>query len=346
MKSSKPIILLLAGSAMIFFIALIACIMLNYWIKPFPVWVVFVFPLFIGGVAYLVFYTIVKNMIHDRLTILYKSIRRGKSSGEKRKKFRIADDIIGNAEAEAKLWAEERSKEIIMLKQQEAFRREFLGNLAHELKTPIFSIQGYILTLLEGGLEDETVNRKFLERASQGTDRMVRIVEDLDEITKMEVDKLAMNIQKFDIIELIKEIIDSFEIKAKEKNIVVKFNKTYPTVIVKGDRYKIGQVITNLINNSIAYNNENGTTKVRLNQLDKIVTVEIADDGPGIESKDMTRLFERFYRVEKSRNRNEGGSGLGLAIAKHIVEAHGYTLTVRSTVGMGSTFAFSLDAGR
>ncbi len=320
--------------------------MLNFWIKPFPVWVVFVLPLFCGIAAYLVFYYIVKNLLHDRLSILYRSIRTGKTSEYEKLRFRVNEDVIADAEAETRRWAQERNEEITMLKQQEAFRREFLGNLAHELKTPVFSIQGYLLTLLEGGLEDPNVNRMFLERASKGTDRMVSILEDLDQITKMEVNELALDIRTFDIIEKIREILDSFEIKASEKNIVLGFNKEYAPVYVNADKNKITQVITNLINNSITYNQEGGRTKVRINRIAEIVTIEVADDGPGIEPADMKRVFERFYRVEKSRNRNEGGSGLGLSIAKHIIEAHGHRITVRSTVGVGSTFSFSLDAAK
>ncbi len=293
-----------------------------------------------------IFYVLIKHFIDDRLKILYRSIRKGKISTSGKPRFKLSEDTIAKAEADAQIWTDEKMMEIDRLKEQEEFRREFLGNLAHELKTPIFSIQGYLLTLLDGGLEDEKVNRQFLERASNATDRMVGIVEDLDQITKMEVDRLNMDIRRFDIVELIKEVAESLELRASEKNVRLKFAKSYQPTYVLADKVKIAQVLTNLINNSINYGKENGETIFRLYELDNIVTVEVADDGPGIEENQFPRLFERFYRVEKSRNRNEGGSGLGLAIVKHILESHGQSINVRSTIGIGSTFAFTLNAAK
>lgn len=311
-----------------------------------PLWIMVGLPLITGILSYAVFYFFIKHFINDRLKVLYRSIRKGKITQDNDLKFSITDDVILNAEKETKIWAEERTKEISKLKEQEEFRREFLGNLAHELKTPVFSIQGYILTLLEGGLEDDKVNRNFLERASKATDRIVNILEDLDEITKIEVDGLKLDIRPFDIVDLTKDIFESMEMLAKEKKIKLSFSKDYSPIIVQADKGKISQVLTNLIGNSIAYGNENGNTTVRYYVVDDIVTVEVSDDGPGIEEKHIPRLFERFYRVEKSRNRNEGGSGLGLAIVRHIIESHGQTISVRSTVGVGSTFTFSLDKAK
>ncbi|MFN5910785.1 MAG: sensor histidine kinase, partial [Bacteroidota bacterium] len=260
--------------------------------------------------------------------------------------FKITDDVIANAEKETKKWTEERNVEINRLKEQEEFRKEFLGNLAHELKTPVFAIQGYVLTLLEGGLEDQKVNRLFLERASKATDRMTSILEDLDQITKLEIEGFKLDRRPFDLFELTSEIVDSFDILSKEKNISIKFAKEYSPIIVDADRNKIAQVLTNLIGNSIFYGKDGGTTTLRYYVIDDIVTTEVSDDGPGIEEKHLPRLFERFYRVEKSRNRHEGGSGLGLAIVRHIIESHGQTISVRSTVGVGSTFTFSLDISK
>lgn len=256
----------------------------------------------------------------------------------------MTTDVIGIAEQEAKEWAEERRTEIVQLKEQDKFRREFLGNLAHELKTPVFSIQGYVLTLLEGGLEDDKVNRVFLERASKAIDRMTNILEDLDEMTKMEVNELTLEMRPFDILELAKEVIEGLELIAQEKNISLKISKEQQTALmVLGDRGKIAQVFTNLLNNSINYGNVNGETIVRFYNIDDIVTVEISDNGPGIDPKHIPRIFERFYRVEQSRNRHEGGSGLGLSIVKYMLDLHQQTISVRSTVGIGSTFTFSLD---
>lgn len=343
MKQIKPIHLLLGGSAIIVGITFLITLILDYQVLNFPGWVMFGLPITTGIISFGVFYFFIKKFINDRLKVLYRSIRKGKITSDNELKFRITDDVIANAEAETKRWAEERNIEISRLKEQEEFRKEFLGNLAHELKTPVFSIQGYILTLLEGGLEDEKVNRMFLERAEKATDRMASILDDLDQITKLEVDGFKLDKHPFDIVELTKEIFDSLEMMSKEKNVVLQFAKDYSNIIVDADKGKIAQVLTNLIGNSIFYGKEGGRTTLRFFIVDDIVTTEVSDDGPGIDEKHLPRLFERFYRVEKSRNRNEGGSGLGLAICRNIIESHGQTISVRSTVGVGSTFTFSLD---
>lgn len=346
MKNIKPIHLLIGGSGIIFIITLIISFIINFQIINFPLWVIIGLPIVTALISYAVFYFFIKYFINDRLKILYRSIRKDKFTPENSIKFKLTDDVIADAELETQRWTEERNKEIVKLKEQEEFRREFLGNLAHELKTPVFSIQGYILTLLDGGLEDETVNRSFLERASKATDRMANILDDLDQITKLEVNAFKIEMRSFDIKELILEVLESLELIASEKNITLKLHKDYNSKYVIGDRSKIAQVLINLISNSIFYGNENGNTIIRLFSMDNIITIEVSDDGPGIEQQHIPRLFERFYRVEKSRNRNEGGSGLGLAIVKHIIESHGQTISVRSTVGIGSTFSFSLDKSK
>ncbi len=346
MKNIKPIHLLIGGSGIIFIITLIISFIINFQIINFPLWVIIGLPIVTALISYAVFYFFIKYFINDRLKILYRSIRKDKFTPENTIKFKLTDDVIADAEIETQRWTEERNKEIVKLKEQEEFRREFLGNLAHELKTPVFSIQGYILTLLDGGLEDETVNRSFLERASKATDRMANILDDLDQITKLEVNAFKIEMRSFDIKELIVEVLESLELIASEKNITLKLHKDYNSKFVLGDRSKIAQVLINLISNSIFYGNENGNTIIRLFSMDNIITIEVSDDGPGIEQQHIPRLFERFYRVEKSRNRNEGGSGLGLAIVKHIIESHGQSISVRSTIGIGSTFSFSLDKSK
>ena len=253
------------------------------------------------------------------------------------------DEMIENAEESVQQWQKFQIKEISKLKEQEAFRREFLGNLAHELKTPIFSIQGYILTLLEGGLEDDKINRKFLERASISTDRIVGILEDLDKITKMEDEKFQLKMESFDIVKLAKETFESLELMAEEKNITFKLEDSDEPSFVVADREKIGQVLTNLVRNSIAYGNKGGLTSITIFTIDELTTIEVTDNGIGISETELARLFERFYRVEKSRTRNEGGSGLGLSIVKHIIESHNQKISVKSTPGVGSQFHFSLD---
>ena len=310
-----------------------------------PVYLI-IFPPATAVFTYITFYFFIKLFITERLRLLYRSIRKGKFSSQAHEQYSLSQDIIGNAEIETRKWTDERMKEISELRAQEEFRKEFLGNLAHELKTPVFSIQGYILTLLEGGLEDENVNRNFLERASKATERMANILEDLDQLTKMQVNAIPIEKVNFDICELISDLFEDLSRKAKKKKISLKIAKKEEPVFVYADKTKIGQVLTNLIHNSISYGNENGETVVHIYQVDDIVTIEVSDNGPGIDEQHLPRLFERFYRVEKSRNRNDGGSGLGLSIAKHIIAAHGQTINVRSTLDVGSTFTFSLDKGK
>ncbi len=308
--------------------------------------IILLIPIVIGLFTFVTFHFFVKIFITEKLTILYRSIRKGKFQPNADLTFRLSDDVIAQAEIETKKWTEEKISEISKLKEQEEFRREFLGNLAHELKTPVFSIQGYILTLLEGGLEDESVNRVFLERASKATDRMTLLLDDLDNIAKMEVNQIELELKNFDIVELVEEMFKELELKAESKNISLVFSKDYDRIFVNADRTKIAQVLMNLIGNSIDYGKDGGTTTLRFYLMNDIVTIEVSDNGPGIHESEIPRLFERFYRVEKSRNRNEGGSGLGLAIVKHIIEAHNQTINVRSTIDVGSTFIFSLDKAK
>jgi two-component system phosphate regulon sensor histidine kinase PhoR len=340
-KNYKPSLLILVGSAAFTIISFLISLSVHFFLVELHLYLLVLIPVISGALAYFIFYFLLKNFILNRLFLIYKSIQINQKtylpSNEN------IDSMILSAEQEVKNWKDVKNTEITRLKDQEVFRREFLGNLAHELKTPVFSIQGYILTLLDGGLDDPNVNRNFLERAAKATDRMANILEDLDQITKLEVDELKMEKRSFDLVDLILEIFESFELKAKEKKIKIKLDKFYTPIYVTADRVKIGQVFTNLIGNSIAYGNESGETKINLLVFESLVTIEVIDNGPGIDSKEIPRLFERFYRIEKSRNRNDGGSGLGLAIVKHILESHGQNIQVRSEVGKGSTFSFSLD---
>ncbi len=345
MKNNKPIDIILIGSAVVVATTFIFTFALHFLVLTIPIWVIIALPIFVGLTSFYIFYFFVERFINDRLKVVYRSIRRGKTNKGKKTRYSMNDEVFQDAEDATKIFADDNQLEFSKLQEQEIYRREFLGNLAHELKTPVFSIQGYILTLLDGGLEDEKVNREFLERASIATDRMVSLLEDLDGITRMESNTLKLDLNNFSIGDLTKEVIDSLEMKAAEKGIKL----TYPKEMnlhVHADRSKISQVLTNLIGNSITYGNDNGETNVRLFQMNDLILVEVADNGPGIKHKYLHRLFERFFRIEKSRTRNEGGSGLGLAIAKHIVESHKQSITVRSTVGMGSTFAFTLDAAK
>lgn len=344
MKSRKPLHIILYGSLILGVITLILLFVAKQF-HPVNNHLLWLLPLAVSVFAFLVFFFLVERFIHDKIKLIYRVIRKGNELSTNRPSISMTEDIMGEAVQETESWARERQQEITKLKEQAQFRREFLGNLAHELKTPVFSIQGYILTLLEGGLEDEKVNRKFLERASFATERMAAILEDLDEITKMEVNRYELHMSRFDLVKLARDIIASAEEHKPEKNITVSLQKNYDPIFVKADKGKISQVLTNLVLNSINYGKEGGKTVIRFYPMDKVIMTEVSDDGPGIEEKDLPRLFERFYRVEQSRNRNEGGSGLGLAICKHIIESHNQTINVRSTVGSGSTFTFSLPKG-
>jgi two-component system phosphate regulon sensor histidine kinase PhoR len=247
--------------------------------------------------------------------------------------------------AEIEKFAKDKRIEIDTLKIREEYRKDFLGNVSHELKTPLFTVQGYILTLLDGAMEDKKVRKKYLQRANKGVERLIYIVKDLDLITKLEVGDLSLEITSFDIIELIQSVFELLEMKASRKKISLTFDMDYrKPVYVKGDREKIQQVITNLIVNSIKYGQPDGTTEVSVEDLIKNkVIVRVTDNGEGIPEAHLPRIFERFYRIDKSGSRKEGGSGLGLAIVKHIIEAHGEKIYVESAVDVGSEFSFTLE---
>ena len=235
--------------------------------------------------------------------------------------------------------------ELESLKAREEFRKEFVGNVAHELKTPLFTVQGYISTLLDGAMSDKDILEKYLKRADKGVDRLIYIVQDLDTITKIEFGNAKLEKSNFDIIELIKTIFEQLEMKAKKEKITLTFDELTPTsVFVNADMKRIQQVLTNLIVNSIKYGHANGTTELSVESLnsDKVL-VRVTDNGEGIEAEHISRLFERFYRVDKSGARSEGGSGLGLAIVKHILEAHNETIHIESKYGIGSEFSFTLQ---
>jgi two-component system phosphate regulon sensor histidine kinase PhoR len=255
----------------------------------------------------------------------------------------MSTDVLNEINKEVADWADRKIREVKELRSAENYRREFIGNLAHELKTPVFNVQGYIETLLETDLNDAELNRKFLEKANAGCERLVDLLKDLDQIASIESGNMQLEWNKFDVVELIRQTIEMLEQSAAERSITLRLgNAAEKPIWVFADRKRIQQVFINLLNNSISYGKENGETRIRFYDMDDNVLVEIADDGLGIAKEHLPRLFERFYRVDKSRSRNEGGSGLGLAICKHIVESHNQSISVRSTEGVGSTFAFTL----
>ena len=257
----------------------------------------------------------------------------------------LKDKRVENIGEELTAWADTNDKEIARLKESERFRKQYLGNVAHELKTPIFNIQGYISTLLDGGLEDELINRKFLERAEKSIDRLINIVNDLDTISKLESSMNRLQMEQFDIVALAREIAEQAEMEADRKHIRIRVkgagNLPSPFWVL-ADKHYVGQVLVNLIINSIHYGREGGTTNVRFRDMLDRILIEVEDNGQGIGKEDIPRIFERFYRTDMGRSREQGGTGLGLAIVKHIVEAHGEHVAVRSEPGVGTTFSFTL----
>jgi len=242
-------------------------------------------------------------------------------------------------------FSRDKKLEIETLKIREEFRKEFIGNVAHELKTPIFTIQGYIENLIDGAITDEDVRDKFLNRAKISVERLIYIIKDLDMITKFESGTLNLELDAFDINELVQDVYEQLEIQAQKKEIKLIFNKNYPeSIFVNGDKDKIEQVVTNLVINSIKYGTDKGTTEVSFESLtnDKLI-VRITDNGDGILKEHLSRLFERFYRVDQSGSRKEGGSGLGLSIVKHIIDAHNENIYIESELGIGSEFSFTLS---
>lgn len=245
-------------------------------------------------------------------------------------------------------FAENKKLEIETLKVRENYRKEFLGNVSHELKTPLFTVQGYILTLLDGAIKDKSVRKKYLKRASKGVERLIYIVSDLDMISKLEVGGLQLQKEPFNILKLIRAVFDQLEMKAHKKDINLTLDKKYhKSIYVNADRDRIQQVLTNLIENSIKYGQRGGTTEVNVEHLlESKVIIRVTDNGDGIEKENIERIFERFYRVDKSGSRKVGGSGLGLSIVKHIVDAHGEKIYVESQLGIGSEFSFTLEEAK
>lgn len=346
MKNIKPIRIVFIGAIAQVFLLVFLLFLYRNLISFISLSDILIIALISGAFSFFISFFLLKNFIKDRLDLIFRIIDNGANTPVDQPKVVMKEDVIGAAATASIDWATARKVEISKLREQAAFRREFLGNLAHELKTPVFSIQGYILTLLEGGLEDEKVNRKFLERAAFSTERMADILEDLDQIMKLEVNQVEIKKESFDIVKLTKDIIYSFEERYLEMGVTVKFAEKYEPKFVFADKAKISQVLTNLIANSINYSTENGKTIIRFYEVNQTLMTEVSDNGIGIEEKSIPRLFERFYRVEQSRNRNEGGSGLGLAICKHIIESHNENIAVKSKIGVGSTFSFSLKKSK
>jgi len=284
----------------------------------------------------------VEHFIYKRIKKIYQEVDLSKV--ESLNRMSITSDMETLSE-KLRQFAEDKHLEIEMLQIREEYRREFLGNVSHELKTPLFTVQGYLLTLADGAIKDKTIRDKYLQRANIGLERLISIVEDLDMITQLESGTLNISINRFDIVKLIQEVFDLLEIKAKKRNIQLSFDKRYDVpILVKGDIKRIEQVLINLIDNSIKYGKQKGTSIVSIqNHSESQFIIRITDEGEGIPQEKLSRLFERFYRVEPSRSREQGGSGLGLAIVKHIIEAHQQKVFVESELQKGSIFSFTLE---
>ncbi len=277
---------------------------------------------------------IISRFVQSRLDAVYRIVNSVTDSRRKRS--------LKNVERQVLEWARERETEIKELRDTEVWRREFIGNVSHELKTPIFNLQGLVLTLLDGGLEDESINRLYLKRAEKSINRLIAIVEDLQTISRLESEANTLRISRFSLLRLIEEVIEANEVRAAEKKISLSISAGREPCIVEADRKRIFQALTNLVVNSINYGRSGGYTDISLTQFGEKVLVEVADNGVGIEEEHLPRIFERFYRVEKHRSRDTGGTGLGLSIVKHTIEAHGHKVMVKSKPGEGSTFSFTL----
>ena len=294
-----------------------------------------------GGILFFTSQFLLDRFIFGRMNLLFDKIL---NITYERKVLNLLEDPFELIDSKVSSYLKKQEKEEETLLEQQKFRREYIGNIAHELKTPIFTAQGYILTLLDGGLEDERINRDYLKRADKSIERIIDLLDDLDLITKLDSGEFPLEIETFDLVQLCNEVIDSLELKAKERDITLGYLRNpKKQVFVDADRNRIFQVISNLIVNAIKYGKDGGSVDISFNVIsEQYVLVEVIDDGLGIDEDNLLKIFQRFYRVDKSGGRKFGGSGLGLSIVKHILEAHGQTLNVNSKVDVGSTFSFTL----
>jgi len=286
-----------------------------------------------------------KRFIYNRIKKIYDEVSI-LNEDEFSKEYATTDiDALSKSVQE---YVQGKRIEIKNLTERDSFRKDFLGNVAHELKTPLFTVQGYILTLIEGAVNDKLIRDKYLGRASKGVERLVAIVKDLDMIAKLETEGLKMNIEVFNIIDLIQNVFDLLEMRSKKRNITLQFDKIYEfPVFVKADKERIEQVLINLIVNSVKYGKINGITTLGIESYtENKFIIKVVDNGEGIKQEHIPRLFERFYRVDQSRSREQGGSGLGLSIVKHIIEAHNETILLKSTFSEGSEFSFTLKKAK
>ena len=295
--------------------------------------------------SYLIIKYSIDKFFFEKIKIIYRTLGKLKTKRELRTKQSKSDDVLDIVNQAVLEWSEEQKKEIAELKRMADYRREFLGNVSHELKTPIFNIQGYVLTLLDGGLQDEKINVKYLKNAKKSINRLIAIVEDLEEISKFESGELKLKTEAFDLNDLTRDVVEYMEMKAKDNNVSISLDMSNNlSCPVKADKKRIRQVLINLIDNVIKYGDkEDGKVDISIFDFHDYYLVEIKDNGNGIPEEYLFRVFERFFRTESARSRQTGGTGLGLAIVKHIIEAHNQKISVRNNPDKGSTFAFSVQ---
>lgn len=328
-------------TSFLFFLQLFFLLYIYYLVSPFHTSILLM-PFVSSFLIYFLTLFLIERFILRKIKILYRTVSSvnkipaSKKLNEPNLFEKLRDQVVQ--------YSTEKKTELEQLKANEQFRKEFLGNVSHELKTPLFSIQGYVDILLDGGIEDTEVNKRYLEKISSNSDRLIEIVEDLILISQVESNQLKLNITNFSIYELCLEVIESLEVLASKKRIKINIkDEKHIHFLVKGDKQKLYQVIHNLIENAIFYTPNGSKVDIRFFDLEYQILVEISDNGDGIEEIHLPRLFERFYRVDSDRNRKKGGSGLGLSIVKKILEAHGHSIKVDSEIGKGTTFSFTLS---
>lgn len=348
MKNATQKSVALLVSALLAFLLLLVLVLIRFSADTsLPIYIIALVPVVAFGIAYPLVYFTVEEFIYRRVKLIYKIINDLKTGKDVLREKLDAPNILDDVKEQVIEFSLKKSAEIEELKKLEKYRRDFLGNVSHELKTPIFNIQGYLETLLDGGLEDERIACDYVERAAKNADRLGNIVEDLLLISQYEDGELELYVERFDIHQLTKDVFDSLKMQAELRDIRFQFKEecNHP-FFVEADKSRISQVLNNLITNAIKYGREHGYVFAGFYIMDDKLLTEISDNGPGIEHQHLGRLFERFYRVDKARSRDGGGTGLGLSIVKHIVEAHGEKIHVRSTVGIGTTFGFTLKRSK
>ncbi len=315
-----------------------------YFFDEIPFWVVIPYAVSLYVVCFFTLQYRVEKFIYKRIKKIYKDVSLLENTSFDNQ---VITTDITSLSKEINKFAEQKKLEIENLKDRENYRKEYIGNISHELNTPLFTVQGYILTLLDGAMENKTIRKKYLSRAAKGVERLIYVVKDLEMISKLEAGELMLDFEEFDIVELIENVFEVFEMQATKREISLVFDKEYLPIYVYADRERIQQVVANLIVNSIKYGKHNGTTEVNIENIsEERIIIRITDNGEGVIKENLPRLFERFYRVNKSGNRKQGGSGLGLSIVKHIIEAHKQRIYVDSVYGVGSEFSFTLNLAR